>query len=371
MPTGKRLMSDLLEDITMSNELFSLMRPDILAMHAYSSARSEQNENQLQINKIWLDANENPWDSVLNKKYNRYPEPQPCSLIALLTSLYKINLEQILITRGSDEGIDLLVRLFCRAGQDHIMICPPTYGMYKVAATIQGARVVEIPLIKTENFSLNLEAILKNWQPNIKLIFLCSPNNPTGNLLATSDILSICRQLKGKAIVVVDEAYIEFSMTDSLSKYLNDYSNLVILRTLSKAYGLAGIRCGATLANPGIIQALKKIIAPYPISRSVVDIAFQQLNLNGINKQVALINQEKDKLFTFFSKLCFVKKTWESRANFLLFEVNDSQQVMEVCLKRGIVLRDRSHEYNLKNCIRATIGTPDENKFLMEVLSYV
>jgi histidinol-phosphate aminotransferase len=359
-----QLILELLEDTKMPNKLLALMRPEIVAMHAYRSARSEQSEVA---NKIWLDANENSWGNM----YNRYPEPQPHVLTIALASLYATDPKQILVTRGSDEGIDLLVRLFCCAGQDQIMICPPTYGMYKVAATIQGAGIVEVALIKTEKFSLNLKAILQKWRPNIKIIFLCSPNNPTGNLLATADILTICQKLEGKAIVVVDEAYIEFSGNDGLSKYIKTYSNLIVLRTLSKAYGLAGIRLGTTIANPKIIQMLKKIIAPYPIAKPTADIACQQLQSADINKQIELINRGKAKLILFLSKLPFVKTVWESKANFLLFEVTDSQKIMEACFKNGVVLRDRSHEYALKNCIRVTIGNTNENKILMEALNHV
>ncbi len=347
----------------MQNKLFALARPEIVAMSAYRSARSEAATGS-----IWLDANENPWN---DGQYNRYPDPQPYSLVANLATVYGVKPDQILVTRGSDEGIDLLLRLFCRAGQDEIMICPPTYGMYKVAATIQGASVVEIPLLKEQNFSLNSANILEVWRPSIKLVFLCSPNNPTGNLLAVQDILSICKKLDKKSIIIVDEAYIEFSSSDSLVNYLNDYPNLVILRTLSKAYGLAGIRCGVTIANPGIIQLLKKIIAPYPIPKPIVSIASKQLSLNGIESQIKIIYQERDRLFFFLSNLPFVKKVWKSDANFLLFEVENSKMIMDACISNGIVLRDRSSEYNLNNCIRVTIGDPNENTFLMEVLSRV
>ncbi len=231
--------------------------------------------------------------------------------------------------------------------------------------------MVEVPLLKSENFSLDSKAVLTRWQPDMKLIFLCSPNNPTGNLLAVSDVLSICKQLEGKAIVIIDEAYIEFSLTDSLSKYLGEYSNLVILRTLSKAYGLAGIRCGVTIANPIIIQTLKKVIAPYPISKAVAAIVCQQLNSANVNKQVQLINQEKERLFSSLVELSCIKKVWKSKANFLLFETSDATKIMETCFKHGVVLRDRSREFNLKNCIRVTIGTPNENQLFMEALSYV
>jgi histidinol-phosphate aminotransferase len=347
----------------MQNEILALARPDILAMSAYRSARSEAVKGN-----VWLDANENPWNNGL---YNRYPEPQPYSLVTSLAKVYNVNSDQILVTRGSDEGIDLLLRLFCRAGQDKIMVCPPTYGMYKVAATIQGATVAEAPLLKEQNFALNLSDILEAWQPSIKLVFLCSPNNPTGNLLVAQDILSLCKKLDKKSIIIVDEAYIEFSNSDSLVKYLNDFPNLVVLRTLSKAYGLAGIRCGATVANPGIIQLLKKIIAPYPIPKPIVEIALKQLSLNAIEDQIKTIQEERNRLFSFLSNLSFVKKVWKSDANFLLFEVSNSRIVTESCANKGIVLRDRSREHNLNNCIRVTIGDPDENTLLMEALSHV
>jgi histidinol-phosphate aminotransferase len=347
----------------MQNKLLSLARQDIVAMSAYRSARSEAAKGS-----IWLDANESPWNDT---QYNRYPEPQPSSLVANLSLIYGVKSAQILVTRGSDEGIDLLIRLFCQAGQDQIMLCPPTYGMYKVAATIQGAGIIEIPLLKAENFSLNVIDILQAWQPSIKLIFLCSPNNPTGNLLVTSDILLLCQKLHEKSIIVVDEAYIEFSLSDTLVKHIDDYPNLIVLRTLSKAYGLAGIRCGTTIANPCIIQLLKKIIAPYPISTPIIDIAYQQLCVGDVRKKIQIILQEREKLTAFLSKATFVKKTWESKANFILFEVLEKTKILETCLKNGIVIRDRSNEYNLSNCLRVTIGTPSENKFLMEILSNV
>jgi histidinol-phosphate aminotransferase len=347
----------------MQNELLALARPEIVAMSAYRSARSEVVKGN-----VWLDANENPWNDGL---YNRYPEPQPYSLVTNLATVYGVKPDQMLVTRGSDEGIDLLLRLFCRAGQDQIMVCPPTYGMYKVAATIQGAAIVEVPLLKERDFALNLANILEVWQPSIKLVFLCSPNNPTGNLLAVQDILSLCKKLDKKSIIIVDEAYIEFSMSDSLVKYLNDYPNLVVLRTLSKAYGLAGIRCGVTIANPGIIQLLKKIIAPYPIPKPIVNIASKQLSLNAMQDQIKIIHQERNRLFSFLSNLSFIKKVWKSDANFLLFEASNSRMVMEACISNGIVLRDRSSDYNLNNCIRITIGDPNENTFLMGVLSRV
>jgi histidinol-phosphate aminotransferase len=348
----------------MSNEL-ALARPEIIAMSAYSSARTEQ-----QCGTIWLDANENAYsDSML---WNRYPVPQPGSLLTQLAALYQIPAQHILLTRGSDEGIDLLIRAFCRAGQDKVLLCPPTYGMYKVAALIQGAAVIEVPLIKESDFALDTTAIQAQYaiNNNIRLIFLCSPNNPTGNLLNSADILMLCQQLRGKSIIVVDEAYIEFAVADSLIKNLSANSNLVILRTLSKAYGLAGARCGAVIANPAIIALLKKIIAPYPIPAPIVDIVCQRL-LMDITVHWQLLREEREKLMDFIQQLPFVSKVWPSQTNFLLFAVLDAEHVMTVCRQRGIILRNRSKDFALANCIRVTIGTPAENKLLMEALTYV
>jgi len=345
----------------MQNKVAALARPEIVAMKAFSSARSEAVKGD-----IWLDANENPWGDGL---YNRYPEPQPDALVSKLAALYRIHEDNLLVTRGSDEGIDLLIRLFCRAEQDQVMIFPPTYGMYSVAATIQGAGIVEVPLIKSQGFSLDILTIFKVWQPSIKLLFLCSPNNPTGNSIPMTDILTLCKKMNNQSLIVVDEAYIEFSGNESIIEYLNDYPNLIVLRTLSKAYGLASIRCGITIAHPTIVQLLKKIIAPYPIAKPIVNIVSNQLCLNEMHRQIKKINDEKEKLFKFLSQMPWVKTVWKSDANFLLFEVVDAKKIINLCLNYGIVLRNRSADYQLNNCIRVTMGLESENKFLMEVLN--
>lgn len=347
----------------MKNNIINLARQDIAAMNAYRSARSEALKGS-----VYLDANENTFSDT---RYNRYPEQQPNELAKLLTKIYGVDRKQILITRGSDEGIDLLLRLFCRAGFDRIIICPPTYGMYRVAATIQGAETIEVPLIKSEGFVLDVKELLRAWEPSVKLIFLCSPNNPTGNALSKSDILSLCLFLNDKSVIVVDEAYIEFSNDESLTNYISEYPNLVILRTLSKAYGLAGVRCGSTIANSEIINLLTKIIAPYPIPVPVAEIVCQQLNSHITKNTINIIKQEKEKLADFLENLPSVKKVWKSQANYLLVEVVDANRMMNICLRYGIVLRNRSNEYGLKNCIRITIGSPSENALLCEVLSNV
>lgn len=351
----------------MSSNLLSLVRPEILNMTAYSSARQEQN-----IGEIWLNANENPWQRPSN--LNRYPAPQPQSLQHLLSDIYQVNIENMLITRGSDEAIDILLRTFCRAGKDAILITPPTYGMYEIAATIQAAAVVKVPLLKEQNFAVDVDAILKQWQPAIKLIFLCSPNNPTGNLLAEQDILRLCETLRDKAIIVIDEAYIEFAAAESSIKYLSRQRNLIILRTLSKAYGMAGIRCGVAIADAELISIFKKVIAPYPIAVTVAEIITAEFSAEGrqqAQQQVALILQQRQLLETFLQRCTWVKKVWPSQANFILIEVRDADKLMQHCQEYGIVIRNRSKEYNLTNSVRITVGNPAENKRLMEVLKNV
>lgn len=347
----------------MIDNVIKLARKEIVSMSAYRSAKSEG----LQGN-IFLNANEN---SFCDKKYSRYPNQQPNKLIDLLTKIYGVNQKQLLVTRGSDEGIDLILRLFCYAGLDKILICPPTYGMYKISATIQGVETIEVPLIKKNQFTLDINAVLQACDQNIKLIFLCSPNNPTGNLLSKEDILYLCRALEKKSVVVVDEAYIEFADDEGLIGYINQLPNLVILRTLSKAYGLAGVRCGVTIANTSIVELLTKIIAPYPIPGPIEEIIYHQLDIKNTRKIINTIQEEKEKLTHFFNSLPFVKKVWDSQTNYILIETTDADKIMNLCLKHGIVLRNRSDDYGLNNCIRITVGTPRENALLKEVLGHV
>lgn len=344
--------------------ILNLARPEIVAMTPYSSARVEQNEG-----RVWLNANENPWDSL--ELLNRYPDSQPQELVAKLCALYEVELNQILVTRGSDEAIDLLLRVFCNAGKDAIMITPPTYGMYKVSANIQNAAVIEVPLLKAQGFALDTDLLLASYLNNIKLIFLCSPNNPTGNLLEKDDILRLCQQLKNQCLVIIDEAYLEFSEATSLISELPTNENLVVLRTLSKAHGLAGVRCGSVIAHPVIIQLLKQVIAPYPIPRPVANIICQNLTSSRIDethKAVETIKQQRNMLFNYLQALTYVEKVWPSEGNFILFKVNNAKALLNFCQLQGVVIRDRSRDYDLDNCVRITIGTPEENQILMKVL---
>jgi len=353
-----------------ADPVLSLLRPEILALAPYSSARKESSGG-----RIWLDANENPLTPSAGKPLlNRYPEPQPAELIAQLAAYYAVAENNILVTRGSDEGIDLLLRAFCRAGQDAILITPPTYGMYAVSAAIQNARVVTVPLLAEKNFSLDPTAVLAAITPSVKLVFLCSPNNPTGALLARDEVVRLVQALLGKAIVVVDEAYLEFAGSPSLTRELAGNPNLVILRTLSKAFGLAGIRCGVTIASPALIGVLQKIIAPYPVPTPVLQAALAAMTAEGLTaarRSGQSLIAERIRVAARLATLPCVRRLWPSDSNFILFEVTDSARVMSATRAVGVVLRDRSRDYGLTNCVRMTIGTPEENNAALEVIARV
>ncbi len=349
-----------------ADQVLALVRPDILALTAYSSARKESKGG-----RVWLDANENPQTpSAAKPLLNRYPEPQPADLVAQLATLYDVAPAQVLVTRGSDEGIDLLLRTFCRAGQDAILITPPTYGMYVVAATIQGARTVTVPLIREQNFALDAAAVLQAVTPAVKLVFLCSPNNPTGGRLDRAAVLSLVRALVGRAVIVVDEAYVDFSGQPSLTAEIPANPNLVVLRTLSKAYGLAGARVGTTIADPAVITVLQKVIAPYPIPAPVQIAALAALTPAGLTaarNSVATISAERARLAVALPKLPAVKRVWPSDANYLLVEVTDAARAMTAGRAAGVIWRDRSKD--VSNCIRITVGSAEENNATLEVLS--
>lgn len=344
----------------------ALVRPEILALAPYSSARKESKGG-----KVWLDANENPATPHAGAPLlNRYPEPQPPELVARLASLYGTAPDGILVTRGSDEGIDLLVRAFCRAGHDAILITPPTYGMYVVAAGIQGAAVRTAPLVAEKDFAVDPAAVIGAAGPDVKLVFLCSPNNPTGRNLARADVLQIVDALVGRAVVVVDEAYAEFSAGESLVSALPSRANLVVLRTLSKAFGLAGARVGVTLAAPELIGVLQKILAPYPIPTPVVSAALAALAPDAIaaaRRSAADLVAGRERLAAALLRLPYVRKVWPSDANFLLVAVTDSARIMQLARAAGLIIRDRSKD--VPNTVRITIGSPAETAFALEVLS--
>lgn len=344
----------------------ALVRPEILALAPYSSARKESKGG-----KVWLDANENPATPHAGAPLlNRYPDPQPPELVARLAGLYGAAPESVLVTRGSDEGIDLLVRAFCRAGQDAIVITPPTYGMYVVAAGIQGAAVRTAPLVLEKDFAVDPAAVLAAVDASVKLVFLCSPNNPTGQNLARADVLRIVDALAGRAVVVVDEAYAEFSTSESLVTALPTRANLVVLRTLSKAFGLAGARVGVTLAAPEVIAVLQKILAPYPLPTPVIQAALAALTPEAIaaaRRSATELVAGRQRLAAALRRLPYVRQVWPSDTNFLLVAVTDSARLMQLCRTAGLIIRDRSKD--VPNTVRITIGSPTELDFALEVLA--
>ena len=334
------------------------IREDLKNFTAYSSARMEAVEG-----RVWLNANELPWG-----EHNRYPNQQSQELVMLMSDYYKVKQNQLLVTRGSDEGIDLLIRLFCQAYQDAIMITPPTFGMYAMYASLQGAKIIEAPLI-SEDFTLDCDLILERWQPSVKIVFLCSPNNPTGQSIDDQIIEMLCERLSGKAIVVVDEAYCEFSESLGGISLLDKCDNLVVLRTLSKGFGLAALRIGVILGNNVLINTLKKILAPYPLSALSVQsaiAAFQKTALARMLEYVLRICNEKARLSNALQDLNIVKRVWPSQANFLLVEFN--MAVENDCLAQGIILRKMDQRTGIVNSMRISVGTTDENTALLNLL---
>lgn len=351
-------------------DIIKLIRQDLRDCEPYLSNR-EDSEG------IWLDANELPFDLSDNQmglKLNRYPSMHPLSLLEQLASFYCIEKEQLLITRGSDDGIDLLTRLFCNPFRDNILICPPTFSMYAAFAKIQGSQIIEVPLILDKEFSLDVNGIKQKMTDNTKIIFICSPNNPTGNIVPISDIAKLCDEMKDKGIVVVDEAYIEFAESESSIPYLQQYHNLVVLRTLSKAFGLAGIRFGVIIANEACIRCLKAIQPPYSMSSLTLDAAVKATTkdrVRELSQKIAMIKDQKAQMQKWLSQLDIVRKVWSSEANFLLIQVEDAKKVMVYCANSKIYLRNMSDRAGLKNCIRVSIGTALQNKRLIQVLNMI
>lgn len=346
-------------------DLQTLVREELREFKPYSSARVEASRGQ-----VWLNANESPWSHVdSSQALNRYPEQQSTQLSAAMSAYYGVDSSQLLVTRGSDEGIDLLLRLFCQPGRDTVIVCPPTFGMYQIAAQIQSARVITVPL-SPETFALNPDAILAAWNPSVKLIVLCSPNNPTGNSVERAELLNVCAQLSGKALVVVDEAYVEYSQAPSFASEIQQVNNLVILRTLSKAFGLAAARVGVVIANEDIINWLKKILAPYPLpstSTALAIAAFQPDALRQMSEQITTIQQERSRIMAQLSAMDIVETVWPSDANYLF--VIFKRSIMSECAASGIILRDMHDRTGIHHAVRISIGAPEENQAVIDFLT--
>jgi histidinol-phosphate aminotransferase len=346
----------------MISSLLSLARPDILELQPYQHAAWDPSLERMH-------ANEMPWraqgDNTL-AGLNRYPEPQPKALVERMAQLYGVPPNQVLVGRGSDEAIDLLVRAFCRAGVDNVVITPPTFGFYKVAARIQGARVVEAPLL-TKEFALDTDAVIAAGRA-AKIVFLCSPNNPTGNLLDEDAMLSVCRELGSHSLVVVDEAYLEFSGRGSLASRIAEFPNLVVLRTLSKAYALAGARLGTLIAHPELVALLKRIIPPYAIPASTAEEVLALTEAPQRAQSAARIRtllQERESMRSALEACANVVRVYASDANFLLVECRDAPAFLAAGRSSGLLVRDFTSTPGLANCLRISIGTPDQNRRLL------
>jgi histidinol-phosphate aminotransferase len=343
-------------------ELENILRKNISNLTPYSSARDEYKGKE----GTFLDANENSYGSPLDKNYNRYPDPMQLPLKEKISKIKGLPVENIFLGNGSDEAIDILFRAFCRPAIDNAIICPPTYGMYEVSAKINDVEVRKVNLL-AETFQLDTENILKNINLNTKLFFVCCPNNPTGNGVKWADIKKVLENFKG--IVVVDEAYINFAGYRSLIPELLNYPNLVILQTLSKAWGLAGLRVGMAFASQQIIDVFNKIKPPYNINAVSQEIALEALdNIEQINLWIKTIVAERGIVSEELTTFSFVKKVYPSDANFILVKVDDAPKLYNYLVAQQIIIRDRSKVALCEGCLRITIGTEGENKKLLNIL---
>jgi len=342
--------------------ILALARPDIIALKAYSHASWDPAFERLH-------ANELPWRAETDRSVaglNRYPEPHPHVLAQRLADLYGVRAEQLLPGRGSDESIDLLVRGFCRAGVDNVIICPPTFGMYAVAARIQGAAIRDVPLLPGQGFALDAARVLAACDDNTKIVFLCSPNNPTGNAMDPAAIEQLLVTLANRSLVVVDEAYIEFSGDASLTTALAQFPNLVVLRTLSKAFGLAGARVGSLIAAPEIVALLAKVIPPYSIPQLTIEAVLATLaepQLAIQRERVAQIRAERDRLRAALANRKSVQKIWPSVANFLLVDFADAEAVLGAARAAKLLIRDMRNVS--PHSLRISVGSPEQNDRLI------
>ena len=339
----------------------SLVRDNIRTLKAYSSARDEFKGDA----SIFLDANENSLGSPTMKWYNRYPDPMQLKVKEKIAYIKQLEIEKIFIGNGSDEAIDLMFRCFCEPGVDNAIVFPPTYGMYEVSANINNIKLKKISL--TTDFQLDLPALEEAIDFNTKIIWICSPNNPSGNSINRDDVEMILNNFDG--IVVVDEAYINFSKQRSFVTDLKDYPNLVVLQTLSKAWGLAALRLGMAFASEEIIGYLNKVKPPYNISEPVQQLALQALDEIGqVNDMIVILVEERNKLEQSLASIPGVKKVYPSDANFLLVEFTNATEMYQHLVGLGIVVRDRSNVILCENCLRITVGTEKENRILLKAI---
>ncbi len=344
---------------TSSFNIDNLIRPTIKALKPYSSARDEFQGNSDAM--VFLDANENPFENGVN----RYPDPQQGSLKQILSKMKSVNTKNILLGNGSDEVLDLIFRAFCEPNKDNIIILPPTYGMYSVLANINAIDIKKVHL--SNSFQPQVETILDTADDNSKVLFLCSPNNPTGNSFSDQSIEELLNKFNG--IVAIDEAYIDFSEEASWINRLEEFPNLIVTQTLSKAYGMAGIRLGICYASAEIISVLNSIKPPYNVNELTQQKAVQQLSIKDLAKnQINAILKERANLISELESIDFISKIYPSDANFVLVKVDDATKRYDQLIEKGIVVRNRTTQPGCQNCLRLTVGTQEENEILIKML---
>jgi histidinol-phosphate aminotransferase len=356
---------------TASNDgVLGLVREDLRAFAGYRSARSERVSGE-----IWLNANESSWNNRADEAglVRRYPQPQPEMLRARMAEIYGVNAEQLLIGRGSDEAIDLVVRALCRAERDPVVIAPPVFGMYAVCAKLQAAPLIEVSSIDgREGWRTEIEAMRDAALTSAaKIVFLCSPGNPTGEAISIDAIDALCASLRGRALVVVDEAYIEYADSPSATCLLQRHENLLVLRTLSKLHALAGARIGCAIADPSLIEILRRCQAPYPIPAPSVDLALAALMPEAVReaqRRAATIGFERERMYEALRTISGVRKVYPSAGNFLLLRFDRAERVYRALLEAGVVVRDMRATPRLEDALRITIGDRDENEAVLAVL---
>ena len=347
--------------------VIELARPEIQKLVPYEAAKSAEG-------LVRLNANETPWPAPggpADSGLNFYPPEKPLALRSEMARYYEVAEEQLLVTRGSSEAIDLLIRCFCTADKDSIVICPPTFGMYRVYADVQGARVHEIPLLEERDYSLNADEIVRNWPDDAKILFICSPNNPTGNRIDTDELMLIARLLSGRALVVVDAAYTEFGSDDPTLELLSStgINNVAVLRTLSKSFGLAGARCGALLGPKDLIGMVGCVMSPYSIATPVIDAVLACMVPEAkaeVARRVSNIRSERERVRAALAKMPGVERVFPSEANFLLVKAKDAKRFNTLAQQGGVLVRNFGQQ--LQNCLRITIGDVAQNDQLLESL---
>ncbi|AWV07601.1 histidinol-phosphate transaminase [Marilutibacter maris] len=359
--------------VTTTDGVLALVRPDLRDFAGYSSARSEGGDG-----RIWLNANESAWDNDASPDsgLRRYPEPQPAALRQALADMYGVAAAQLLVGRGSDEGIDLLIRALCRPGDDAVLVTSPTFGMYAVCARLHGTRVVDVPLTDTDDgFECDFDAVATTAEKeDARIVFLCSPGNPSGTLLPRDAIRRLARRLHGRALVVVDEAYVEYAQAPSVANLIEAHDNIAVLRTLSKAHALAAARIGSVLAHEALIGVLRRCQAPYPVPAPSAQTALAAISRTARNSTVGHVQagvDERKSLYAALRGLAGVRRVYPSRANFLLVRTADTERVYRRLLAAGVVVRDMRGHAALGDALRISIGTPEQNACVLAVLREV